>query len=471
MRHTYGQKITSANLNKIANSVAASYTIYKDGNDYYGECNIPGGEDLTANSSASIVIQAAHNALSEGGKIYIDSVSELTTTVTISNNNVELEFVEFGGTGENAIDCQASPAFNITGFDVKITNGQFRTTVPGTNIFYVTDAASVEFNGQKFFAAYSINRDMLPFYFDVTANYIDVKVNNVFAKTKYFFKIEKDSAASVSRMNFLMDNIVWRNDQATGIMFELFGDTHSLQNVQASNLYGYNVGQTIKIHTLNSGSVAFCNFINARLDTPTAIYIHSESGFISDITFTNVTTGCSGANGYGLKAEATTGDLHSIHGTNFRVQMAAGAGATALRLAPAGTAGADGKFFSFQGLRIYDCAAGQVSVSTHNNVQYSNFYGPQMYLEYASLGTGLNVQVISPFTIARGTATIGNGTTTTGNIAHGLAGTPTVVFGFGSTTDTEDLYCSSKDATNIVIDCVGAVGGDRTIYWRAEYIP
>lgn len=70
-----------------------------------------------------------------------------------------------------------------------------------------------------------------------------------------------------------------------------------------------------------------------------------------------------------------------------------------------------------------------------------------------------------------GTATIGNGTETTGNIAHGLAGTPTVVFATGSTADTEDLYCDSKDATNIVIKCVGAVGDDRTIYWKAEYKP
>ena len=76
----------------------------------------------------------------------------------------------------------------------------------------------------------------------------------------------------------------------------------------------------------------------------------------------------------------------------------------------------------------------------------------------------------------RGTATIGNGTQTTGNVAHGLsvdaAVTPSTVFAFGSTTDTEDLYCSSKDATNIVIQtAAGAVGGDRTIYWEVNHVP
>jgi len=68
----------------------------------------------------------------------------------------------------------------------------------------------------------------------------------------------------------------------------------------------------------------------------------------------------------------------------------------------------------------------------------------------------------------RGTGTIGNGTQTSGNIAHGLGGAPTGVIVSGSTTDTDCLYLSSKDATNIVINAAdGNVGGDRTIYWYA----
>jgi len=71
----------------------------------------------------------------------------------------------------------------------------------------------------------------------------------------------------------------------------------------------------------------------------------------------------------------------------------------------------------------------------------------------------------------RGITTIGNGTDTTGNVAHGLAGTPTVVFAHGSETETVHLYCDSKDGTNIVIKCLGVTTGDRTIYWHAEYTP
>ncbi len=98
-------------------------------------------------------------------------------------------------------------------------------------------------------------------------------------------------------------------------------------------------------------------------------------------------------------------------------------------------------------------------------------YPPYIGATTAVSDSGTDTKIHSRHWITEnhGTATIGNGTQTTGNIAHGLSAEPTVVFALGSTTDTEDLYCSSKDATNIVIQtAVGAVGGDRTIYWHAR---
>ena len=68
-----------------------------------------------------------------------------------------------------------------------------------------------------------------------------------------------------------------------------------------------------------------------------------------------------------------------------------------------------------------------------------------------------------------GSSTIPNGTATTGNIAHGLIGTPTVVHFTGTTSDTEDIYASTVDATNIAGSVVGNVGGDRTVYYSAKY--
>lgn len=70
-----------------------------------------------------------------------------------------------------------------------------------------------------------------------------------------------------------------------------------------------------------------------------------------------------------------------------------------------------------------------------------------------------------------GTATIPNGTATTGNVAHGLAGTPTIVMTTGRDSDTEEVRCSSRDGTNIVLSVTGNVGGDRTVDWYVEYKP
>lgn len=70
-----------------------------------------------------------------------------------------------------------------------------------------------------------------------------------------------------------------------------------------------------------------------------------------------------------------------------------------------------------------------------------------------------------------GTAVISNGATVTGNIAHGLAGTPTIVIPGGRDADTEEVRCSSRDGTNIVLSVTGAVGGDRTVDWYAIYSP
>jgi len=100
----------------------------------------------------------------------------------------------------------------------------------------------------------------------------------------------------------------------------------------------------------------------------------------------------------------------------------------------------------------------------------SNYFDAITTKFVGSLGDRPNVKYNSGFvTENKGTAVISNGQTSTGNIAHGLSGTPTIVLAFGQHADTEDLYCSSKDSANIVIDCIGAVGGDRTIFWYAEY--
>ena len=68
-----------------------------------------------------------------------------------------------------------------------------------------------------------------------------------------------------------------------------------------------------------------------------------------------------------------------------------------------------------------------------------------------------------------GSATISNGVNTTGNIAHGLLGTPTYVSFTGTTSDSSEVYASTVDGTNLVGTVDGNVGGDRIIYYYARY--
>ena len=68
-----------------------------------------------------------------------------------------------------------------------------------------------------------------------------------------------------------------------------------------------------------------------------------------------------------------------------------------------------------------------------------------------------------------GSDTIVNGTATTGNIAHGLLGTPTYVSFTGTTLDSSEIYASTVDGTNIVGTVDGNVAGNRTVYYYARY--
>ncbi|MDD3927680.1 MAG: hypothetical protein PHT33_13575 [bacterium] len=66
-----------------------------------------------------------------------------------------------------------------------------------------------------------------------------------------------------------------------------------------------------------------------------------------------------------------------------------------------------------------------------------------------------------------GTATIVDGTSSI-VVTHGLTATPTKVFVEGSTSDTTSLYVDTIGSTQFTIHSSGNVGGNRTIYWRAE---
>lgn len=107
MKHTYGQKITSDNLNRITNAPSSSYVIYQDGDNIYGECSLPGGSDIPVSTNAKTVLQAAvDNLPSSGGKIFIKSGRYYVSGITLPSYTTiegELPSIEHGYTGTELI--------------------------------------------------------------------------------------------------------------------------------------------------------------------------------------------------------------------------------------------------------------------------------------------------------------------------------------------------------------------------------
>lgn len=66
-----------------------------------------------------------------------------------------------------------------------------------------------------------------------------------------------------------------------------------------------------------------------------------------------------------------------------------------------------------------------------------------------------------------GTATILNGQSSIA-VTHRLVVAPTKITVTGSTSDTNALYVDTIGTTTFTVHSSGNVGGNRTIYWRAE---
>ena len=79
-----GQKITSTEWNRLIESVPASYVVWKDGSTYRAECLLKGGEDYS-DPDAATVIQSAHDALTDGGLIFLKGEFQLTTYLNVTN--------------------------------------------------------------------------------------------------------------------------------------------------------------------------------------------------------------------------------------------------------------------------------------------------------------------------------------------------------------------------------------------------
>jgi hypothetical protein len=113
------------------------------------------------------------------------------------------------------------------------------------------------------------------------------------------------------------------------------------------------------------------------------------------------------------------------------------------------------------GLRASAGATGNIM---EGNVIRNTSAGYQIY----DSGTSTVIRRNSGWlTEASGTATIVSGQALV-NVTHGLSATPTKITATGSSVDTNALYINTVGSSTFRINSAGNVGGNRTVYWRAE---
>lgn len=109
MRWQKGTEHSAINDNRLVNSIGSSYTIFKDGSDYFGECNFPNGSDITASSNASTVINNAIAGLpATGGNVHLKSGTYTLDTMLAGDS-----YVLLSGEGSSTVLTTTDPALTI----------------------------------------------------------------------------------------------------------------------------------------------------------------------------------------------------------------------------------------------------------------------------------------------------------------------------------------------------------------------
>lgn len=427
-----GTFIKENEWNRLISSTPSSYTIYKDGTTYRAECNSAGGVDYSG-TDARTVIQAAIDALPiEGGVIHVKAGTYELNASLLFTGHETLTFegegwgIETGNTLFTYTPTDGSHAFRFDDqWGIQLRNFRLNgnvnagrgieilDTTGSPNFFTMENVQVTNFGGNQLY------------------------VNTLWGSTFKTCLFEAPTGGA--------DNVVYLDD----VPYELSFWNCFFRKIPAAKYGLYiNEGVSINLRTCEFSAVDISGSYGLGLSGGRAITVDT-------CEFERLTTG------------------KAIRIGRFGAADLPGYGNTVEIISPYFTQVPTGVevgdlYHADCCVRIVNpCEAPSYPLTTLATKTVGKGHVEVIpYLRWAAKLSGTDIQSANS-----GTATIGNGTETTGNIAHGLTGAPTAVFAFGSTTDTEDLYCDSKDATNIVIKCVGAVGGDRTIYWQAEYKP
>jgi hypothetical protein len=503
---------TSAYVGRLLESIPASYTIFKIGSDYYAECNATNGTDYGPLTNASTVIRAALDASTSGDKLFFKN-AEYTLSENIGNitegliwegesrDGVILKATHTGELSEILyfLNAPGTVVRNMTldcndrayrGFSFNRETGQDANNLIVDNVAVLNQPAASDVWA------------FIVWDWELTRELMHVSIKNLLVK----------DCAGTTHENFIVSNC--RDVYLEDIRLDTLGKGGNIYHCQDVEAHGITCKDVpffkanhkdilieglivengyIEIRDAGDASLPTSNItlVNPRTNRLMQVQGHlvgvdelyvERVTLINPIAYDHPSSFGIGILDYTKDCEVIAPKVYGcytsgIHLGGVRTKVIGGTVKNnvqggGLYSGIRNDAGEDSEIISCD---IFDDQDIPTQTGAIRNVS-----GNIKFWQGGQITGTVNIvagsidkirDVKGYVTENSGTATIGNGTETTGNIAHGLAGTPTVVFGMGSTTDTEDLYCDSKDATNIVIKCVGAVGGDRTIYWHAEYTP
>lgn len=304
-----------------------------------------------------------------------------------------------------------------------------------------------------------------------------------------YFYCEDDSTVQSVNNNQITHNLVERT-YTSGISFGRRGaedvtgyDLHEGNTVIDCGIDGYHPGinlgydlTTKALHCVVNGNIVYCN---SAYTTVNGISITADHCIVSN----NVVHDIDGS------LILVEGDHNIICGNNLHKSRDA---------ASAGIYMIDASYNNVYGNTIHDVNAYGIAIMTvdgagcienwiHGNIidtvdgdvvgvtrstdlntliEDNYFRGTPLTVDNRGTGTILRRNK-GYVTEASGTATITSGQALV-NVTHGLSATPTKITATGSTADTNALYINTIGSSTFRVNAAGNVGGNRTIYWRAE---
>ncbi|MBW2672003.1 MAG: hypothetical protein JRD89_01140 [Deltaproteobacteria bacterium] len=408
----------------------ASYIVFKEGSTIYAKNGTTGEIDFSGTDAAT-VMQAAIDALTSGGVIFIKAETYyLTAPITIAKNNLIIE-----GEGERTLITQADGQnlayfFKLSGPTthtptyIKIRNlrleGNYNNNTNTIGIgappdrhpdyIWVQNCHIAHFSGECIKARGNV--------WTVTNNYISESKTNV---------VYHSGADSI-----YANNQIGGASGASGSCF--YGSALSHIIIANNKIFGaqdYHIYLDAPYRCVIAG-----NIIGGTAPTPQYDSLHLRS-YTAGRTYCVITGNLFyGADRDGVRLHGNPVDYNVIVGNLF-----------------------DG----YGGSAVREVDAPDYNLISGN--QFQNITGSPV----VKLGANTKVEGnVGYITENSGTAT--NTTSTTFVFNHGLAGTPTFVSASFNTTAI-DAWTWTATSTQITITVTPALTSPATCYWEAKYVP